>query len=637
MSGTLVKWPPPASGSSGGGGGITTVGSMDAQSASVNGATISGTTIYMQSAGVNNTGLVNISAQTFGGAKTFNVQTLFADGSQSAPGIAFSNETTSGLYRVGVEHIALGVGNFNAIDIIGSGNAYANIGLGGGASLSPNFPLYVNRTIAGTIQLQLNNPDIGAGSGSKIQAQADNGNNLLELSAFTAATIAPDIYAGGRGIVRATGALTGITLVADSTANSDIRFYPGGDNLANRVVTIGSAGLVATQSIWAPALVIGSTTVTASASAGTYTITLPGSQGSALQAPLNDGSGRLSWQFINLASGGVVGSLSLTSQVVGNLPLSQTQGSLSLTSQVVGNLPLSQTQGSLSLTSQVVGNLPLSQTQGSLSLSSQISGILPQANLTLTPTFTQATIGSISVTSSTGGAAYTIKFPGQSASSISFLSNDGFGNLSWKRSYPTVQTISSSGTYSTPTGATWIRVRMVGGGAGGSGTGVGAAEGGNGGNTIFGSTFLQANGGGGSSGSVVNGGQGGTATLGSFAFGFAIAGGDGEGYDNIFSGQGGQGGASFFGGLGPGGQTSANGGAAKNNTGSGGGGGGGTASITSSGGGGAGGYLDAIVINPAASYTYSVGQGGAGGAAGTNGLAGGQGGSGIIIIEEHYI
>lgn len=51
-------------------------------------------------------------------------------------------------------------------------------------------------------------------------------------------------------------------------------------------------------------------------------------------------------------------------------------------------------------------------------------------------------------------------------------------------------------------------------------------------------------------------------------------------------------------------------------------------------GGGAGGYIDAIILNPAAGYSYSVGTGGNGGTGTT--FSGSNGGSGIIIIEESY-
>lgn len=55
--------------------------------------------------------------------------------------------------------------------------------------------------------------------------------------------------------------------------------------------------------------------------------------------------------------------------------------SISLVNQVVGSLPLSQTTGSLSLANRVSGSLPLSQTSGSISLVNKVVGNLPVTNL----------------------------------------------------------------------------------------------------------------------------------------------------------------------------------------------------------------------------------------------------------------
>jgi hypothetical protein len=71
----------------------------------------------------------------------------------------------------------------------------------------------------------------------------------------------------------------------------------------------------------------------------------------------------------------------------------------------------------------------------------------------------------------------------------------------------------------------------------------------------------------------------------------------------------------------------------------GGGGGGGSktyadSSSRSGSGGGGGSCIQALIVSPLASYSYSVGSGGSAGAAGTNGGGGDTGRTGIIVIEE---
>jgi len=203
-----------------------------------------------------------------------------------------------------------------------------------------------------------------------------------------------------------------------------------------------------------------------------------------------------------------------------------------------------------------------------------------------------------------------------------------------------VALVSGSSTYITPTQATFLKIKMVGGGAGGNGSGgSGQGNGGVGTLTTFGTSLLTANG-----GTVNNsdqGGAGGTATIAGPAIGTAVSGGQGfaGGAINISGGR-------FLGGLGGnspyfsgGGATSAfnqAGSPANANTGSGGQGGptNAAASVIGGGGGGSGGFIDAIIYSPASSYPYSVGSGGTGGTAGTSGGTGGAGAAGVIRIEE---
>lgn len=198
---------------------------------------------------------------------------------------------------------------------------------------------------------------------------------------------------------------------------------------------------------------------------------------------------------------------------------------------------------------------------------------------------------------------------------------------------PTHQVFTSgSGTYTTPAGVKYIRIRMVGGGGGGAGGGTSAGAGGTGGNTTFGASLLTANGGGGGQGAgTSNGGSGGSATGGFLT----LPGSNGGNAQAVTNGNGGQGAASPFGGSGNLG-TSAGAAGAAVGKGSGGGGGGNSTGTSGGGGGGAGGYLEAQIDAPAASYSYAVGAAGTAGTAGTNGNAGNSGAAGIITVDEFY-
>lgn len=197
-----------------------------------------------------------------------------------------------------------------------------------------------------------------------------------------------------------------------------------------------------------------------------------------------------------------------------------------------------------------------------------------------------------------------------------------------------------TGTYTPPTCATSLEVRLLGGGGGGGGGGTPGNSGQNGSNGVLTSlgSFTAAPGQFGFGGGSANGfgGAGGTGGSGSATARYQ---GGGGGFGGVFLAAtvafGGAGGASCLGGGGL--STGVSGGQGAANTGAGGAGG---ASSTSSGvGGGGGGAAECVQINIppplAANYSYSVGTGGTSGAAG-NGSIGGVGGTGDILIKELY-
>ena len=223
-------------------------------------------------------------------------------------------------------------------------------------------------------------------------------------------------------------------------------------------------------------------------------------------------------------------------------------------------------------------------------------------------------------------------------------SNGGTAAPSWVTGTapqaPTKQVfLSGSGTYTTPAGVQYLRVRMIGGGAGGAGTDSGSpVAGSTGGNTTFGTSLLTANGG---VGGGYTPGAGGTASVITSATVLQIlatAGAKGNGCPYGANASvyiaGGAGASTCFGGGGPG-LYGGGGQAAVANTGAGGGAAGTAATTLNAGSGGsAGGFVEAILVTPNATYAYAVGSGGAGGTG--SAFSGGNGGSGIIIVEEYY-
>jgi hypothetical protein len=184
---------------------------------------------------------------------------------------------------------------------------------------------------------------------------------------------------------------------------------------------------------------------------------------------------------------------------------------------------------------------------------------------------------------------------------------------------------SGSGTYTVPTNAKWLQVRMVGGGGGGAGSGNDGSPGGTGGTTTFGTSLLTCTAGVGGNISSNGPGVGGTATINTGASGIAssgVIGGTNGNYNSVagvYTG-GPSGTSSPLGFYGSGGQGGAASGVA--------------VKLGTSG--GSAGYIDAFITTLDSSYAYAVGAAGSAGAAGPNGNTGGAGGSGIIYITAYF-
>ena len=201
---------------------------------------------------------------------------------------------------------------------------------------------------------------------------------------------------------------------------------------------------------------------------------------------------------------------------------------------------------------------------------------------------------------------------------------------------PTMTVLTTgSGTYTTPAGVLYLRIRAIGGGGGGcgGGTNTNPTEGTDGGNTTI-STITAGGGGKGRNYATAINSTGGSASGGNLN----LPGSPGAPRMGTSTGTNGQYGASsYFGSGGVGGEF--NNGTTPTNAvapGSGGGTPAPSGAAVSGGAGGSGGYVEKIITSLSATYSYSVGAPGTAGSAGTSGRQGGGGASGIIIIEEYY-
>jgi hypothetical protein len=228
-----------------------------------------------------------------------------------------------------------------------------------------------------------------------------------------------------------------------------------------------------------------------------------------------------------------------------------------------------------------------------------------------------------------------------------------FGSTTLVATGPTFQQLTvGSGTYTTPAGVKWIKIRMIGGSGGGGSVGSSSGPNGTAGtNSTFGTSLLTANGGGagiGATGSFGTAVAAASATITAPAVGYVLTGsssGAPLNYENnsratvVFTG--GVGGVNTMFGAGVmtrGGNSESNGESATTYGQGGNGAGGQNGQNGAASGGGAPGGLEAIISNPSATYAYVVGAKGAGGtgATGAPTYSGGAGFDGLIVVEEHY-
>lgn len=700
---------------------VLSVGTIDSGTPAANGASISSTDLLMQSASATVPGLVNTSAQTFAGAKTFNAA-IYADGGldKSAAGtlsLGTANATTINIGNAGATVNIQGTTLYENVTQLQVTDPLITLNKGGGAGSAANsgFELEENSIITGYVETSadrnswlLKAPNtageatITPGAGGIVINQSSH--NPVTLGTANGLSLSTQVLSMNLASATLTGTVSTTTQTfagaktfnGDLTTNASVIFAGTVNNSltganaripshTNVTVTFTNASLTSIASANNGGVASGHLLCLVNATGSTITIVNNYGGAAAGEAILTGASGDIlvpnnsafmlqynstasAWLCV-ISQGRFMGTIDSQTKSangavqVGNQLVLQTAdgtypGLVSVSSQTLAG---AKTFSTAPILSSLTASLPLKLdaskniTSAAINLSgSEVTSTLPIANGGTGQTTKAAAFDALSPMTTLGDIIY-----GGASGTGTRLANGTTGQFlkattsaapSWASfTAPTVQKFTSgSGTYTTPAGVLYLRVRMVGGGGGGAGSSDDTGNGGSAGNgtsSTFGSSLLTAGGGSGASnpGGENQGGAGGTITVNSPAISLASFNGIQGGGSSLWAAtstylrpSGGFGAGSPFASGTQSAVTASQ--TSLANTGVGGAGAGmsGSTSARPGAGGGSGGYIEAIIPNPTTSYAYSVGAAGSAGAAGTNGSAGSAGATGIIIVEEYY-
>ncbi len=220
---------------------VNTVGAIDTQAKSANGAVINGSSIYLQTADASNPGLVSTGTQTFAGAKTFSGAALFKNLTDSITAFQIQNSTGTSLLNVDTTNNALAI--TTATTSIGPNapsastyNSFLNTGKNFGALLN-------GTTSSGTYNLVTGSASTGPSSailnGGISQARATGANGFGAVSGFTG--VAENAATAGN-VVNLIG-------VNAQSINANASTVGGADGVLSQISLQGTGGISAANGV----------------------------------------------------------------------------------------------------------------------------------------------------------------------------------------------------------------------------------------------------------------------------------------------------------------------------------------------------------------------------------------------------
>ncbi|MFO0781923.1 MAG: hypothetical protein U0524_03485, partial [Candidatus Saccharimonadales bacterium] len=326
-----TAWVPTSSGS-----GVNTIGALDGQTKSANGAVISGSTLYLQSADATSVGIVTATSQTFGGDKTFNGTVTIAG---AGTGLSVINDATIGgaltvngaatfTDTLAVTGITTLTGQLNTDGGIANTGSYSQTGTGTFSTGTGTVSLNGNTSVTGSNTFTVGTGATTLGGTLGVTGQAtfsggvtiNNNSNFLQSGTGTFAT--------GTGAV----SLNGDTIV---TTGSDFTVYDGATTLGGTLDVTGATTLANTLGVTGLATFNGGLTVVAG-----QQLT---NAGSTLFSAIN---------IANHPTGGNIGTAAATVDVATTFNVTQTTAGQTLTLPD----PTDPTPGRLAYVNSVAGN-----------------------------------------------------------------------------------------------------------------------------------------------------------------------------------------------------------------------------------------------------------------------------------------
>lgn len=155
-------------------------------------------------------------------------QVYAPDGAVGTPGVSFSSDHTSGMYMAGAGELGIAVAGAQSLDFKASGSGNGNVGMGGPASVSDNYPLLIQRQhdSAGTY-VQISNPSTEPNSSAVIQLATDAGGMVGQISVYPSSSTVPAYISAM--VVRPDQNGHHLSLMGGGNAGDDVSIWTDGD------------------------------------------------------------------------------------------------------------------------------------------------------------------------------------------------------------------------------------------------------------------------------------------------------------------------------------------------------------------------------------------------------------------------